>query len=337
MSTALTGIRPTGELTVGNVIGAIQPMVELQDTFEGDVNVFVADMHGLTDQEPEVVNRSRLDTARTFMAAGVDPEKTTLYLQSQVGRPTVELATLLDRHITPAELRRVPTLKDKLRPGQSEDQVNMSLFRYPILMAADIMVAEADHVPVGADQVAHLEVARLLARRFNRDYGRGETILVEPDIAIVEGIKIAALRGGGKMSKSEPSTALLLTDKPDVVANKIRRAETTTEPGAMPETLASHFMVAERLATTDDQRAAVAAVKAEHLAGKAVMGAFKGLLTDITNEYLGGFQERFNGLSDAEVKRVLIEGGERASVKAEGVLDRVYRALGLMSSKFLYE
>jgi tryptophanyl-tRNA synthetase len=199
------------------------------------------------------------------------------------------------------------------------------------------MVAEAVHVPVGADQVAHLEVTRVLARRFNRDYGNGESILVEPDIAIVEGIKIAALRGGGKMSKSDPSNALLLTDTPDVVARKIRRAETTTEPGAMPDILASHFMVAERLSQTDDQRAAVAAVKTEHLAGKAVMGTFKRLLTDITVEYLGEFQERFNSLGDAEIKRILLQGGEQASAKAEGVLDRVYSALGLMSSKFLYE
>jgi len=337
MSSALTGVRPTGEMTIGNIIGAVQPMVELQETFDGDVNVFAADLHGMTDQEPKVVNRQRLDIIRTFIAAGIDPERTTLYMQSQIGRPTLELASILDRHITPAELRRVPTLKEKLKPGQTEDQVTNAMFRYPVLMAADIMVAEAVHVPVGADQVAHLEVTRTLARRFNRDYGNGESILVEPDIAIVEGIKIAALRGGGKMSKSDPNNALLLTDTHDAVARKIRRAETTTEPGAMPETLVSHFMIAERLATTDDQRAAVAAVKAQHLEGQAVMGSFKKLLTEITNDYLDGFQERFNSLGDAEIKRILIEGGERASVKAERVLDRVYGAIGLMSSKFLYE
>ncbi|MET0779214.1 MAG: tryptophan--tRNA ligase [Candidatus Saccharimonadales bacterium] len=336
MSTALTGIRPTGDLTVANFVGAMQPMVGLQDTFEGDINVFVADMHALTDQEPDVVNRTRLDTVRSYMAAGIDSERTSVYLQSQIGRPTVELASLLDRHISLAELKRVPTLKEKLKPGQGEEEATVALARYPVLMAADIMIADATHVPVGADQIPHIEVTRRLARRFNRAYGNGEQVLVEPDLMVVEGIKIAALNGDPKMSKSKPNGAIFLNDTPDAVAKKVKRAETGVA-GKMTPTLESHFLLAERLAATDAERAALADLKAAHLDGRQVMGTFKSALTDVTNNFLAGFQDRFKNVSDAEVKVALRGGGEHASIKAEEVMLRVSRALGFVSAEFLYE
>lgn len=336
MSIALTGIRPTGDLTVANYVGAMQPMVELQETFDGEVNVFVADLHALTDQEPDVVNRTRLDTVRSYIAAGTDPDQTNVYLQSQIGRPTMELASLLDRHISLAELQRIPTLKEKLKPGQGEAEATVALARYPILMAADIMIANATHVPVGADQIPHIEVTRKLARRFNRAYANGEPVLVEPDLLVVEGIKIAGLDASPKMSKSKPNGALFLNDAPDVVAKKIKRA-TTAAAGEMTPALESHFLLADRLAATDAERETVADLKAAHLDGSQVMGAFKAALTDITNGFLHGFQERFQNVSDADVKAALRTGGEHATVQAEEVMLRVSRALGFVSAEFLYE
>jgi tryptophanyl-tRNA synthetase len=336
VSRALTGIRPTGDLTVANVVGAMQPMVELQESYRGDISVFVADLHALTDQEPDVINRTRLDTVRSYLAAGINPERTDLYLQSQIGSPTVELASLLDRHISLAELMRVPTLKDKLRPDQTEVNATVALARYPILMAADIMIADATDVPVGKDQLPHIEVTGRLARRFNKQYGNDEAVLVEPKLMITEAVKIAGLNGSPKMSKSQPSGAIFLNDTPDEVADKVRRAQ-TAQAGEMTTALASHFLLAERLSTTAEEKAALTDLRARHEDGVPVMAAFKDTLTAITTNYLSGFQDRFAGISDSEVKRVLRDGGESASAKAEEVMGRVYGALGLVSARFLYE
>lgn len=336
MSIALTGIRPTGDLTVANYVGAMQPMVDLQEGFDGEVNVFVADLHALTDQEPDIVNRTRLDTVRSYLAAGINPDRTNVYLQSQIGRPTVELASLLDRHITLAEIMRVPTLKDKLKPDEGESSATLALARYPVLMAADIMIADATHVPVGADQIPHIEVTRKLARRFNQTYGKGEALLVEPDLMVIEGIKIAALNGDPKMSKSQPNGALFLKDSPTTVYRKVRRAQ-TADPGVMTPVLESHFLLADRLAATPAQQEEFARLKTAHENGEPVMGAFKDALTEVTVDFLDGFQRRFNDISDAEVKQALIRGGERASERAEIVMGRVNQALGFVSAQFLYE
>lgn len=334
MDRALTGIRPTGDLTVANYIGAIDPLVGLQETYDGPINAFVADLHALTDQEPDVINRTRLDTVRAFMAGGVDPERTTLYLQSQIGAQTVELASLLDRHYSIAELLRVPTLRDKVG-GDRAETASVSLARYPILMAADIMIQDATDVPVGKDQIPHIEVTRTLAQRFNREYGNGEQVLVVPDILAAEGIKIAALNGDPKMSKSKPGGALFLNDTPDDVARKIKRAQTAAA-GEMTDTLSSHFLMAERLAGSPDQVAELQALRQQHMDGLQVMGAFKGLMTHVVTEFLAGYQERFNNISDAQVKQVLREGGEIAREQANGVMTRVHRAMNLVQDEFLY-
>jgi tryptophanyl-tRNA synthetase len=235
-----------------------------------------------------------------------------------------------------AEVMRVPTPKEKLKPGQTENNATVALARYPILMAADIMIADSTHVPVGADQIPHIEITRKLARNFNRAYGKGEDVLVEPDLMVIEGIKIAALNGAPKMSKSKPNGAIFLKDSPDVVARKIRRAQ-TAEAGTMTDVLASHFLLGERLATTEAARAELSGIRDRHMDGQQVMGEFKDSLTEVTTNYLQGFQERFAGFSDADTKRVLRSGGEAATAKAEEVMERVNTSLGFVSAKFLYE
>jgi tryptophanyl-tRNA synthetase len=272
------------------------------------------------------------------MAAGIDPERTNVYLQSQIGAPTVELASLLDRHMTLSALMRVPTLKDKLKEGQTEVNATVALARYPILMAADIMIANATHVPVGADQLPHIEVTRNLSDKFNNAYGKGQSVLVKPDHMIVEGVKIAGLDGSPKMSKSaeNPNNALFLKDSPSVAARKIKRAK-TGNPGEESTALDSLALIGSRLTNDPDEKAALELLKAEHADGKAVMGQFKGLLTDITGRFLGDFQERFDSISDREVKAALRRGGEQAGETAHEVMGRVYRALGLVSADFLRE
>jgi tryptophanyl-tRNA synthetase len=332
MSVALTGFRPTGELTVGNLVGAMDPMVDLQQGFDGPVNIFVADLHGLTDQEPDVVNRTRLDTARSLLAAGIDPERTTVFLQSQIESDVNTLASYLDRHTTVKELMGIPTLKEKLKADQDESSVNMALFRYPVLMAADICIQDATYVPVGTDQLPHIRFTRHLARRFNNQYGNGETVLVEPDLLSVESLRIASLDGLGKMSKSRPNGAILLKDNHNEVARKVKRAQTAL-PGEMTDALESHFALGAALAQTDEEREAFAAIRSDHDNGKKVMGDFKVALTDVLNTRLSTFQQRYDSLSDREVRDVLVDGGERAASKAHEVVTRVRSALGFVAFK----
>jgi tryptophanyl-tRNA synthetase len=308
----------------------MDPMVDLQETFDGPVNVFVADLHGLTDQEPDVVNRMRLDTARSLLAAGINADNTTVYLQSQIEPQTVGLASYFDRHTTANELQRIPTLKEKIKAGQDEGSVNMSLLRYPVLMAADICIQDATYVPVGEDQLPHIEFTRRVARRFNNQYGEGEAILAEPELLAVESLRILALDGVGKMSKSRPNGAILLKNTADEVARKVKRAQTAL-PGEMTDVLESHFALGSALAQTSEDRHALDAIRNDHMAGKKVMGDFKTALTDTVNRRLVTFQERYDGLSDREVREVLVEGGERAAAKADEVIARVQSAMGFVA------
>jgi tryptophanyl-tRNA synthetase len=330
MSVALTGVRPTGELTIANLVGAMQPMVELQDTFDGPVNIFAADLHGLTDQEPDLVNSTRLDTVRSLLAAGIEPNKTTVYLQSQISEPTIELATYFDRHTTRNELERVPTLKEKIKAGQETGAINLSLLRYPVLMAADICIQDATYVPVGEDQLPHIEFTRKLARRFNNQYGNGEAVLVQPDLLAVESLRIASLDGEGKMSKSRPNGAILLRDTPDAVAQKVKKAQTAA-PGEMTDVLESHFTLCAALASTDEERAAFAELRDQHCQGGRIMGSFKTAMTEVITRRLTDYQERYNGITDKEVHDVLVDGGQRAAAKAEDVILRVRSAMGIVA------
>ena len=328
-SRIVTGIRPTGELTIANYVGAMKPVVEMQDNFEGSINLFVADLHGLTDQEPDVVNANRLDTVRSFLAAGADPERTNIYLQSQVEEPTVVLANYMDRHTTISELLRNPTLKDKLKNDAKAESINVALGRYPILMAADIFVQDADKVPVGEDQYPHIEFARRLARRFNNEYGKGESIIVEPEVVAVEALRILALNGDGKMSKSNPRGAIFLKDTPEDVEAKIKRAKTDA-PGEMNDALESHFTLCRHLCKNEQQAEELERFKAAHLDGKPIMANFKKFMTELVNTSLGEFQTNYNSITPTDVQNVITEGGQKAHDQASSVVSRAKQAMGIL-------
>lgn len=329
MSRIVTGIRPTGELTIANYVGAMKPIVDMQDNFEDPINLFVADLHGLTDQEPDVVNANRLDTVRSFLAAGADPERTNIYLQSQVEDPTVVLASYMDRHTTIAELLRNPTLKDKLKGDAKAESITVALGRYPILMAADIFVQDADRVPVGEDQHPHIEFARRLARRFNNQYGKGESVIVEPEVVAVEALRILALTGEGKMSKSNPRGAIFLKDNPDDIEAKIKRAKTGV-PGEMNETLESHFTLCRHLCTDEKQTEQLERFRSAHIDGRPIMADFKKFMTELVNTYLEKFQMNYDGISETDVQTVLSEGGQKAYDQASSVVTRAKRAMGII-------
>jgi len=227
METVVSGIRPTGNLHLGNYLGALQNFVKMQQTH--NCFFFIADYHSLTTHpKPEDLHGNVKDALVEYLAAGLDPEKATLYIQSDVPE-TAELYLLLNMNAYMGELERVTSFKDKVRA--QPDNVNAGLLTYPVLMAADIIIHKAAKVPVGKDQEQHLEMTRTFARRFNRIYG--VDYFPEPE-AFNFGqqlVKVPGLDGGGKMSKSDnPGSAIFLADEPAVIRKKIMRAVSDEGP-----------------------------------------------------------------------------------------------------------
>jgi tryptophanyl-tRNA synthetase len=213
-----SGIQPSGRLHIGNYLGAINQWLKLQEQYEP---VFgIVDYHAMTVQyAPQDLPTRVLDAAASYLAAGLDPSRSILMLQSQV-REHTELAWILDCVTPMGRLARIPTFKEKVR--QNPDNVNMGLFAYPVLMAADILLYKSEIVPVGDDQVPHLEFAREVARRFNTVFG--ETF-PEPKEVLGEGARVQGLDGASKMSKSLDN-CLYLDDADDVIARKLSTAPT---------------------------------------------------------------------------------------------------------------
>lgn len=330
----ISGFRPTSDLTVGNYLGAIKPVLEVQEDDQTDLYVFVADMHGLTDHDPREISPYKHEVIKDCLALGIDPSRTTLYMQSSVEAPVTQIANRLSPYVSVAELARTPNLKEKMqasvRAGKSDTddalKANYALLGYPVLMAADIFSQKTPAVAVGEDQEPHLELARVIARRFNRQFG--EEILVEPSIFAIESLRIASLDGKGKMSKTNPGQAILLTDEPSLARKKIKRAATAPQ-GEWNSTINSHFTVAENTTTDPERLAQLAELKAAHMAGRAVMGHFKQVWAEITEELLDSFQSRKATITEAQVVNVLQQGATAANDNATEVLNRMKHAMTL--------
>jgi len=217
-SIILTGIRPTSNLTIANYIGAIMPILAFQKQGMKPY-VFVADIHALTDNDPKVLKYGD-EILIDLLASGIDPTKTIVYKQSSIANEIGVLTLLLARHVSVTELLRLPTLKEKVK-SENVENANALLMMYPVIMTADILIQRSNIVPVGKDQESHIEIARKIARRFNKEV---EDIFPEPSTHVIETVKILSLRGESKMSKSFPEDAIFLTDNPDVVRIKIKRS-----------------------------------------------------------------------------------------------------------------
>lgn len=222
----LSGIRATGRLHLGNYLGAVKGMLELQDNPEYETLYMVADVHTLTTPyNIEELKVNRREVIIDYLAAGLDPKKSVLFQQVEV-KEHIELAFYFSSVTTIAKMQHLPTFKDKVK--QHPEHVTMALLNYPILMAADILVYKAGLVPVGIDQEPHLEVAREIARRMNQDYG---TDFPEPQRFATPGEYIPSLTGEGKMSKSVEGSFINLTDDLDTIRKKVRSVPTATESG----------------------------------------------------------------------------------------------------------
>ncbi len=321
----LSGIQPTGTFTLGNYIGAVRNWGKLQDDYE--CLYMVADLHAITvKQNPADLRRMTREAAALLLACGIDPQKSLLFIQSQVPAHT-QLSWVLSCSTQYGELGRMTQFKDK--SAKHADNINAGLYTYPVLMASDILIYNADLVPVGVDQKQHLELARNVAQRFNNQYSPTFTV---PDPYIAKaGAKIMSLaEPERKMSKSDENVNafVLLLDDPDTILRKFRRAVTDSDGVVRydPETKpgVSNLMTIYCCMTGKDYDA----IEAE-FAGKGY-GDFKTAVAESVIEQLAPIQAEYKRiLADKEyLETVLKEGAARASVLADRMVQKVYRKVG---------
>ncbi len=327
----LSGIQPTGNLHLGNYLGAIRNWVRMQDEMEGEKLYFLADLHAITVyNDPAELTANTREMAAALMAAGIDPAKAILFNQARVPAHA-ELAWLLFCTARIGWLNRMTQFKEK--SGKNREGASVGLFAYPVLQAADVLLYQTTHVPVGDDQKQHLELARDIATKFNLDTGTDTFTLPEPTIPAAAA-RIMSLRDGtAKMSKSDPSDAsrINLVDDPDTIMAKVRKAKTDPEP--LPSEAAglegrpeAKNLVSIYAAMADESVDQVLA----RFAGQG-FGAFKPALGELLVEALRPIATRLTELKadPAAIDAALESGAARASALAKPTLDAAYAALGL--------
>ena len=318
-----SGAQPTGELHIGNYLGALKNWVALQDEYESFY--CIVNLHALTlPQDPTTLRQKTLDLARIYLGSGIDPERSTIFIQSDVAEHT-ELTWILSCISRMGELERMTQFKDKAKGNR--ERAGAGLFTYPVLMAADILLYQTDLVPIGQDQKQHLELTRDLAERFNRDFG--ETFVVpEPFIPTV-GARIQSLQDPlKKMSKSDenPAGSIFLLDDADAITKKFKRAVTDSGTDITfddTRPAITNLLTMYQLLTGKTREACVSQFE-----GKGY-GQFKTELTEATIEFLRPFQERVNRYSDDELSEILRQGAEKARSIAAATLNDVYVKMGI--------
>ena len=323
--TVYSAIQPSGNLTIGNYVGSIRNWLSMQAEYE--CFFAMANMHAITvRQEPSELRRRTLELAALYIACGIDPEKCTLYVQSQVPQHA-ELAWVLNSIAYVGEMERMTQFKDKSQ--KHADNINMGLMDYPVLMAADILLYQADYVPVGQDQTQHVEITRDLAIRFNNRFG--ETFTVPKALILKQGAKIASLQDPTKkMSKSDenPNASVYLTDDRDAILRKFKRAVTDSgneirfAPDEKPGVSNLLMVYASFTGKTVEEAE-------KDFAGKGY-GEFKLAVGEAVADKLAPVQaEQARILKDKTyLSGVLAAGAERAYKTARKTLSKVYRKVG---------
>ena len=322
-----SGVQPTGNIHLGNYLGAFRNWVQLQESF--DTIYCIVDLHAMTvDYDPAELEKSRIETAKVLLALGVDPDRSLLYTQSQV-RDHAELAWILGTMVPMGVLNRMTQFKDKTAAGYAS---NLGLYSYPVLMAADILLYRANLVPVGEDQRQHIEVTRDLAERFNNRFG---DVFPIPDGYIPEtSARVMSLTDPtSKMAKSDVAerSRVLMLDDPDVVRKRIRSAVTDSDPEVRYD-VEEKPGIANLLEIMSASTGRPIDDLVEEYAG-AGYGAFKDAVADAVLEELAPFKPRYRALSNGDVRAVLAEGGKRARDLAGPYAAEVRKAVGIKGSK----
>lgn len=330
--TILTGIKPTGQLTLGNYLGVLKHL--RKETDRGNCYFFIADLHSLTlPIEPENLRQNSIDIAAFYLAAGLDPNKCTLFLQSSVSAHA-ELNAIMTNYMYMGELGRMTQFKDicaklGIAKDAKDSHVGLGIFSYPVLMACDIVLYDSDIVPVGQDQTQHVELCRTLVTRFNHKYGE---ILKMPKAEQRKvGAKIMSLSDPNKkMSKSDPKGDVFLKDDPAVIRKKIMSAVTDSgseikfDPENKPgiSNLLTIYCVIKEMEMAD----------AEQFFKDYRYGDFKKAVADAVVEELEPFQARYREIiANKSYEQVLREGAVKASKVANETLKRVKEAVGLLN------
>ena len=318
-----SGAQPTGQLHIGNYLGALRNWVALQDEYESFY--CIVNLHAITlPQDPAILRQKTLDLARIYLAAGIDAGQSTIFIQSDVAEHA-ELAWVLACIARMGELERMTQFKDKGK-GNTE-RAGVGLFTYPILMASDILLYQTDLVPVGQDQKQHLELTRDLAERFNRDFG--ETFRIPDPFIPPVGANILSLQDPDKkMSKSDenPNGSIFLLDDADTITKKIKRA--VTDSGT-EITFDENRPAIRNLLTIYQLLTGKSANECiKHFAGKGY-GQFKGELAETVIEFLKPFQERVREFDDPTLESILKSGAEKARSIARETLKTVYERMGV--------
>ncbi len=325
METVVSGIRPTGNLHLGNYFGAVNNFIKMQEEY--NCYFFIADWHSLTTHpKPGDLSRNVKNILAEYLACGVDPEKATIYIQSDV-KEILELYLYLNMSAYLGELERTTSFKDKAR--KQPDNVNAGLLTYPVLMASDIIIHKAQKVPVGKDQEQNLEMARKFARRFNTMYSTELFPEPQPFTFSGEMIKIPGLDGSGKMGKSE-GNALYLVDEPEVIRKKVMKAVTDsgpTEPNsAKPEVIHNLFTMMEIVSDKDTYNF----FNEKYNSCEIRYGDMKKQLAHDIIDFCSPVRERINNIAaDNEyLDRVAKLGAEKARESAATTLKEVRKIIG---------
>jgi tryptophanyl-tRNA synthetase len=320
-----SGIQPSGNLHLGNYLGAIKNWVKLQNEFD---SIFcVVDLHAITvPQDPLELIKKTIEVAKIYLASGIDPEKSKIFIQSHVSEHA-ELAWILNTIAKIPELEKMTQFKDKSSKNEKES-VSVGLFDYPVLMAADILLYDTNLVPVGEDQLQHIEIARTLAKRFNKKFG--ETFTLPEGYVSREGKRIMGLDNPQKkMSKSAESiyNYIALTDDPETIQKKIKKAVTdsgseiiyTPEKPAL-ENLINIFSLIADISPKDVEK---------RFEGKGY-AEFKKELAKTIIEFLAPLQKRMSEFSDEKVLDILADGAKKVQPLAQKKLDDIKNKIGFI-------
>ena len=322
----LTGIKPTGQLTLGNYIGVLKHLPKEVD--RGECFYFIADLHALTlPIDPEVLRQNSIDLACFYMAAGLDTSKVTLFLQSSVSAHA-EMNAIMQNYLYMGELSRMTQFKDK-SSKMKESAIGLGLFAYPVLMASDIILYDASIVPVGEDQKQHVELTRDLVNRFNNRYGDILT-MPKPEMRKV-GARIMSLSDPTKkMSKSDPKGDIFLKDDLAVVRKKIMSA--VTDSGSEVKYDVENKPGISNLLTIYASLKDISIEEAEKEFVGYRYGDFKKAVADVVVNELEAFQKKYREILESKAyEKVLLEGAKKANEVANKTLNRVKKAVGLLS------
>lgn len=317
----LSGIRASGRLHLGNYLGAIKGMLALQEDSDYETYFMVADAHAVTTPyEKDELSQNVKDVVLDYLAAGLDPEKSTIFVQSMVPEH-FELAHYLSSEVTVNRMQHLPTFKDKVK--ESPEEASMALLNYPVLMAADILAYKAEAVPVGVDQEPHLEIARKIARKMNMKY---ETDFPEPEIFKTEGAYIPSLLGEGKMSKSVEGSYINLTDDLETIKDRLAKVPTDSGKGdKVPEegSIASLLYFVEMYQGKEKRKE----YEGQYTNDGIRYSELKDSLAEAIYKELKPFQEKREEMKDV-VDEVIKEGAKKARATAKEVLDEVKNKMG---------